>query len=333
MSEHTTSGSGPSSVLQQRDPAWARDFEAILKAYEEAGGKSNALRSDRIASAVISGNRVLAKNEIPGVHIESEELPDGVRARIVVDPGTQVEYPVHLCFGMVPEEGVQQIVPTFEIGEGADVGFLAHCTFPNALDLQHRMEGRIRVGRGATMRYTEAHYHGAEGGIQVLPTSHVVVEEDGRFESEFNLTHGRVGRMEIKMEVDVAARGVVELVAKAYGSGDDDIRVEETVRLNGADARGVTRTRVAVRDQATSEVYTTAEGNAPGAQGHMDCTEIVRGAAVARNIPVVVVRDDRARVTHEAAIGSVDSRELETLMARGLDEEEAVDIIIRGMLR
>jgi Fe-S cluster assembly scaffold protein SufB len=64
----------------------------------------------------------------------------------------------------------------------------------------------------------------------------------------------------------------------------------------------------------------------------MDCTEIVRGAAVARNVPVVVVRDDGARVTHEAAIGSVSRKELETLMARGLSEDDAVDIIIRGML-
>jgi len=29
----------------------------------------------------------------------------------------------------------------------------------------------------------------------------------------------------------------------------------------------------------------------------------------------------------------VNHKELETLMARGLDEEEAVDIIIRGMLQ
>ena len=80
-------------------------------------------------------------------------------------------------------------------------------------------------------------------------------------------------------------------------------------------------------------IYGTTEGNAAGARGHMDCTEIVRGKAVARNVPVVVVRDDRARVTHEAAIGSVSKKELETLMARGLDEEQAVDVIIRGMLR
>jgi len=37
-------------------------------------------------------------------------------------------------------------------------------------------------------------------------------------------------------------------------------------------------------------------------------------------------------VTHEAAIGSVNKKELETLMARGLDEDSAVDVIIRGML-
>lgn len=55
--------------------------------------------------------------------------------------------------------------------------------------------------------------------------------------------------------------------------------------------------------------------------------------AEARHVPVVVVRDDQARVTHEAAIGSVGRQELETLMARGLSEEDAVDIIIRGMLR
>jgi len=321
-----------SSVLQQRDPAWAREFEAILKAYEQAGGRPDVLRTPRVASAVISGNQVLAVNQVEGVNIEAEELEHGVRARITVEPGTKVDYPVHLCFGMIPSEGLQEILSEFEIGEGAEVGFLAHCTFPNAVDLKHVMDARVHVGPGATMRYSEGHYHGSQGGIEVLPTTYARVDEEGRLESEFSLVHGRVGRLGIQFEVDVAAGGVVELVAKAYGSADDEIRMSEVVRLNGEGARGLTKTRAAVRDRATSEIYTTAEGNAPGAVGHMDCTEIVRGEAVARNVPVVVVRDDRARVTHEAAIGSVSRKELETLMARGLDEEDAVDVIIRGML-
>ena len=332
MSSHLPARA-PASILEQHDPAWAREFEAILKAYEQAGGKPDALRTPRVASAVISANRVLAVNLVEGVHIEAEELEHGVAAHIAVAPGTHVEYPVHLCFGMIPTEGRQEIISEFEIGQGAEVGFLAHCTFPNAVDLEHVMDAHIHVGPGATMRYSEGHYHGLQGGIVVLPVTHAQVDEGGRLESEFSLVHGRVGRLEIQFEVDVAAGGVVELVAKAYGSADDKIKVNEVIRLNGEGARGLTRTRAAVRDRAISEVYTTAEGNAPGAVGHMDCTEIVRGKAVARNVPVVVVRDVQARVTHEAAIGSVNRQELETLMARGLDEADAVDVIIRGMLR
>jgi hypothetical protein len=46
----------------------------------------------------------------------------------------------------------------------------------------------------------------------------------------------------------------------------------------------------------------------------------------------VDVKDPRAHVTHEAAIGSVDSKQLQTLMSRGLSEEEAVELIIQGLL-
>ncbi len=48
--------------------------------------------------------------------------------------------------------------------------------------------------------------------------------------------------------------------------------------------------------------------------------------------PIVDVRHPQAKVTHEAAIGSVDSSQLQTLMARGLDEKKAAETIIQGML-
>jgi len=46
----------------------------------------------------------------------------------------------------------------------------------------------------------------------------------------------------------------------------------------------------------------------------------------------VRVTHPQAKVTHEAAIGSVDQKQLEALMARGLSPEDAVDRIILGML-
>lgn len=86
------------------------DFEAIVAAYEEAGGNASFLRSTKVASLVVSGNEVVGANSIPGVTMQAEQLPDGVKINLTVEPGTRVELPIHLCFGVLPAEGVQRIL-------------------------------------------------------------------------------------------------------------------------------------------------------------------------------------------------------------------------------
>lgn len=75
------------------------------------------------------------------------------------------------------------------------------------------------------------------------------------------------------------------------------------------------------------------EAHAKGAWGHVDCREILKDHAVASAIPIVYVTHPLAKVTHEAAIGSVDQKELETLMAHGLNPEQATELIVSGMLQ
>lgn len=314
-------------------PGWADEMAAMLEAYQQAGGEPAALQLPQVATLVVSANTVLVAHEIAGIHFQAEPLEHGVKAIIHVEANAKIENPVHLCFGVIPTEGIQQILANYEIGAGAEVQFLAHCSFPNAIKVQHLMEGTIHVGKNASLTYTEEHFHGQSGGVEVLPRVHVKVDEGGRFNTTFVLTRGRIGKMVFDYEVEADDCAVVEMTTKAYGQVDDEVVVKEVVRLNGEKARGLTRTRVAVRDQACSQVFTTMEGNAAGARGHMDCTEIVRDRAVAQNTPLVIVRHDQAQVTHEAAIGSVNRKELEALLARGLDEDEAVDLIIRGMIR
>jgi Fe-S cluster assembly scaffold protein SufB len=308
-------------------------MESMLDAYRQAGGNPDELNLPEVATLVVSGSEVLASHEVPGVSFTAEPLENGVRAHIVVEAGTKVKHPIHLCFGVIPAEGVQEIISDYEIGAGAEVQFLAHCSFPNAVKVEHRMDARIHVGQNASLSYTEEHYHGQSGGVEVRPRSHVQVDDGGKFTSTFNINRGRVGLLDLDYTIDADENAMVELVTKAYGKETDQVKVQELLRLNGPSARGLTRTRIAVRDQAVSHVNTVTEGNAAGARGHMDCTEIVRGEAVASNSPLVVVRNPQAQVTHEAAIGTVNRKELEALMARGLDEDESVDLIIRGMIR
>ena len=128
------------------------------------------------------------------------------------------------------------------------------------------------------------------------------------------------------------ARSVSEVTVRVSGSGDDRISIKEAVDLVGEHARGVLTSNIALRHTSQAEVYSTLIATAAYARGHVDCKEIVQDRAVAKAVPVVEVRHPKAHVTHEAAIGSVDSKQLETLLSRGLDEDQAVDLIIQGLL-
>ncbi|MDD3493011.1 MAG: SufD family Fe-S cluster assembly protein [Candidatus Thermoplasmatota archaeon] len=116
------------------------------------------------------------------------------------------------------------------------------------------------------------------------------------------------------------------------GRGDDDISIREVGYLVGEHARGALTSRVAVRDRAQAQVYNKLRATAPHARGHVDCKEIIQDDGKATAIPIVEVVHPLAHVTHEAAIGSVDTKQLETLMARGLDEDQATELIIEGLL-
>jgi Fe-S cluster assembly scaffold protein SufB len=313
---------------------YSKEFEAIAKAYEVSGGDAASLLDKKFASLVVSHNKILGKNSIVGVHIEGQETLTGAKAKITVDAGTVVQYPVHLCFGLLPKEGIQEIISEFHIGDGAKVTFLAHCSFPNAVHVKHVMDAKIYVGKKSEMRYSETHYHGEDGGTEVLPTAKVVVEEGGVLKNEFKLIKGAVGELRLDYEADLKKDAVCEFDAKVYGKKEDKILVKESLFLNGENARGLAKSRIVAADHCVSEVIGEAVGNAPNARGHVDCVEIIKGRnARASAIPKLIVVDDRAKLTHEAAIGSVDKKQVETLMARGLSESEAIDVVVKGMLR
>jgi Fe-S cluster assembly scaffold protein SufB len=281
---------------------------------------------------VINANKVLRSVTVEGLDVRADELADGVRATLRVEKGRKIVPPVHLCFGMLPERGVQHIVLDVDIEDGAEVGFMAHCTFPNAVDVRHLMEATIRVGRGARYSYFERHWHPDSGMVTVVPGASIRLDEEARFTTEFELLQGRVGAIDIDYAVTALAGSSAEMKARIFGRLDDRIKIRESAVLDGERSRAVLTTHIAVRDNAAAEINNEIIAKAAYAQGHVDCKEIIQGNGVARAVPVVEVRHPKARVTHEAAIGGVDSKQLQTLMSRGLDEDAAVDLIIQGLL-
>lgn len=284
------------------------------------------------AHVEIHGNKVLGTHTLPGLSVESEEREDGVSVIIRLAAGVELEKPVYFCFGILPEQGMQRIEMDVLIEEGAKAEFVAHCTFPNARDVTHLMDAKIVLEKNASYRYFERHIHSPEGGLTVVPKAQVELKEGAFFSSEFELIKGRVGSIDIDYEVECGPKATMELISRISGKGNDKIRIREAGHLAGAYSKGLLASHIALRGDAVAEIFNDLRASAPYATGHVDCNEIVQDRARAKAVPVVQVEDPKAHVTHEAAIGSVDSKQLQTLMSRGLSEEQAVEMIIEGML-
>lgn len=311
-----------------------KEYESLLEAYGRAGGNLDALGNREVGNLVIHKNKVLSVNEAEGIKVKTEETKSGVNIYFLVEEGVKIKYPVHLCFGVLPQEGLQEITLKVEAQDNSEVNVIAHCIFPNAVDVTHKMDADIKIGDNARFSYRETHYHGEFGGIKVIPKAKIRVGKKGVWESTFTLIEGCVGMLDYDFEIFGGEKSTSELLVKVFGKKEDDIRITEKIHLDGKEARGLAKSRLVLTDNAKAVVRGETYGNAPFARGHVDCLEIVNGdGVIARAIPVVYVSDRQAKVTHEAAIGSVDKKQMQTLMARGLNEEEAVDVIVKGILR
>lgn len=306
--------------------------DLINDLYKSIDSDPHLLKDPDTAHLVINHNEVLGMNSVPGLHVDVDKIEDGVDIKFKLNDNIIVKKPVHLCFGMFAEAGIQRIIMDINIGQNAKIALLAHCTFPIAIDVQHIMDAKIKVGDNSDYSYFEKHVHSPEGGVKVYPKAIVEIGKSSSFKTEFELIKGRVGLIDIDYEMFADSDSTVEMISRVSGREDDMIKIREAASLQGERARGALTSKIAVRGNAKAEVYNKIVASAAYARGHVDCKEILQDNGIAQAIPIVEVRHPKAHVTHEAAIGSVDNKQLETLMSRGLDEDEAVELIINGML-
>ncbi|MBN1150573.1 SufD family Fe-S cluster assembly protein [candidate division WOR-3 bacterium] len=306
--------------------------DRAIQLFSETGQDIEDLTNPNVAHLIINNDKVVSKNDVEGLSVKTYGIENGVHIVLNLYPGIIIERPVHLCFGMLLENGIQNIQMETVIGEGSSINVLSHCVFPNAVDIQHIMNNRIKLEKKAVFRYYERHVHSENSGMRIVPKSYIDLAEGARFASEFVLLKGRAGTVDVEYEAKCGANSVVEMLTRISGRGDDKISIKETGLLEGQNSRGVLKTKIALRDNSRADVFNKLIAQAAMARGHVDCKEIVMDQAIANAVPIVEVRHPKAHVTHEASIGSVDNKQLETLMSRGMTEESAEELIIGGLL-
>ncbi|KXA91975.1 hypothetical protein AKJ65_08225 [candidate division MSBL1 archaeon SCGC-AAA259E19] len=300
--------------------------------YELAGIESPISDPDT-AHLSVDRNQIVSSNDLPGLTIDAEPTENGIDLSVIAEEGRVFENPVHFCFGVTPSEGKQIInIDPIEIREGAKISALAHCLFPRAKDVEHVMEADVRLGKGASFGYFEKHIHSPTGGTRVVPKGKYHLGENSKLRTDFELLQGRAGELGIDYRMTGEKNSELDATVRVDSSGHDRVDVKENADLVGKGATGVIKTRIAARENAEAYVTNKLVGAAPNARGHVDCKEIADDEGNAGATPIVRVKHPQAHVTHEAAIGSVNKKELETLLSKGLSEEKATGMIVNSLL-
>jgi len=75
----------------------------------EQAGISKIIDDERNESLIIDRDRIISKNTVSGLKVDTTKIKDGVKINIVLENDVNIDRPVHLCFGVTNKKATQII--------------------------------------------------------------------------------------------------------------------------------------------------------------------------------------------------------------------------------
>ena len=246
---------------------------------------------------------------------------------IRVPEGKHVTMPVQTAF-LLKSDGFDQILHNvIVLEENARLDMISGC-MATAFNGLHASITQYYLEKGSYLTYTMIHNWGRN--VRVYPRSSAYLEENATFISNYvALTPAR--KIESMPVAILERNAIARFYSILYARENSNFDVGAIAKLNGKGARSEIISRI-IAQNAKVVSRGLIEGNAIQTKGHMECSGMVIGKGVIHTIPELKSSVDNVELSHEAAIGKLAEEQLNYLMARGIDEEEAKSLLIRGFL-
>ncbi len=258
-----------------------------------------------------------------------QELDNGYFIRAL--PGEKVIYPLQACLYIRNENVAQRIHNIVVAEEGSELHIITGCsTHPRLTSGLHIGISEFYVKKGAKLTFTMIHNWGEN--VYVRPRTGIRVEEDGVFLSNYISLKG-VKSVQTFPTATLAGPNAMarfNSVIVAPEGSDIDTGAKVILKAPGSRSEIISRTisfggRVVARGHLI--------GLAANIKAHLECQGLILAEhGVIHAIPELEAHVADVDMSHEAAVGRIAQEEIEYLMARGLDEEEATSTIVRGFL-
>lgn len=245
-------------------------------------------------------------------------------------PGVKVKAPVQSCL-YISKQGFSQRVHNVVIAEeGSELHIITGCaTAPHLTSGLHVGVSEFYVKKGAKLTFTMIHDWG--DNINVRPRTAIQVEEGGVIVSNY-ISLKPVGSLQMFPVTYLNGEGAIARFYSVLAAGKGDfLDVGSKIVLNAPNTRAEIISR-AITSGGTIIARGNLIGKVAGIKAHLECKGLILNDGLMHAIPELQGYVPGVEMSHEAAVGKIDQREIEYLMARGLDEEEAISTIVRGFL-
>jgi len=245
--------------------------------------------------------------------------------------GAKIDHPVQACLYIGQEDIIQDVHNIIIVEEGAELHVITGCaTDPHVKKGMHVGISEFYVKKGGKLTFTMIHRWGEE--IAVRPRTSVIVEENGLYLSNY-ICMQPVRDLQMYPTTKLVGRGAVSRINSilvAPPGSHMDVGGRAILAAPGAKAEIIARTL------STGGVVINRGhllGQSPETKAHLECHGLLLSEqGVIHAVPELEARTGNAELSHEAAVGKIAPEEIEYLMARGQNEEEAVATIVRGFL-
>ena len=244
--------------------------------------------------------------------------------------GVKAKDPIQSCLYLA-KEGFSQNVHNVVVAEqGSELHIITGCaTAPHLMSGLHIGISEFYVKRGAKLTFTMIHDWGEK--INVRPRTVIRVEEGGTIISNY-ISLKPVGSLQMFPTTYLNGKGAVARFNSILVAGPGSfLDVGSRIVLNAPDTRAEIISR-AISSGGSIIARGELVGKVSGIKAHLECHGLILNEGLMQAIPELSGYVPGVEMSHEAAVGKIDQREIEYLMARGLDEEEAISTIVRGFL-
>ena len=252
---------------------------------------------------------------------------------IYVPKGVKVKMPLQSYFRLNAPEAGQFEHTLIIVDEGADLHFIEGCSAPkyrgNAL---HAGAVELFVRKGARLRYSTI--ENWSRNMYNLNTKRALVEEDGVIEWVSGSFGSRVSML-YPMSILKGDRSRCEFTGVTFAAAGQYLDTGCKIIHQGKNTSSTVHSKSISKNGGTAFYRGLLKvlPEATGTRSTVECESLMLdNESTSDTIPIIDINNDSVDIGHEAKIGRISDEAIFYLMSRGISEDEAKAMIVRGFV-